>query len=82
MNVNAFTCLERYIFGELIFGRDFVLVSRGAYIRGGLIFGGGLYSGFYGIRKVSNPLCEKILHQISMRLPLMVETSIEVISKL
>ena len=37
------------IFGGLIFGREFVLVSRGAYFRGGLIFGGGLYSGFYGI---------------------------------
>ena len=33
--------------GELIFGGEFVLVSRGAYIRGKLrlIFGGGLYSG-------------------------------------
>ena len=29
---------KRLIFGGLIFGRDSVFLSRGAYIRGGLIF--------------------------------------------
>ena len=42
LEYHAYLILGGLIFGELIFGGEFVLVSRGAYIRGGLIFGGGL----------------------------------------
>ena len=34
--------------------REICVSDEGAYFRGGLIFGDGLYSGFYGIRTLRN----------------------------